>query len=606
MGQLLQRITNLDPIDFEYLTYDLLTLKGLRNISWRTPGADGGRDLEGAHLHVDLSGDTRLEKWFIECKRYSSAVDWPTVYEKLAYAENAGADCFLLCTTSTTSPACKNEIARWESRRSAPRFRAWEGPRLERLVAREPILLTKYNLSTDLNTEASTLPLLRLAAKSSHAAHGAAVLAGNCHPALELSAALLELATALLDTGFRDGASRRFLPERDLYLWATAAGSGLSNCGFDAYAVRALLAAARFMAGASQKVEVSIDKQAPQLLTITPFSQTQVGLEIASTVALLTNLEICTSNNGSLQLRNRDSSGTGTLRGNTEDLNGAQTLINQSNKSMPLPESHHETDRRPSSPSSIVATESLIPPLVLEPAFVLNFTHQIINPLNGIVGTVDNIIDGTIKEDRRPQRLKALRAQLSHIIELVRNLAFLSHLSTAQGREGLRGSAGPVNLPTVIIEAAQFFQEKGSGRGIEIELVDDRSQYAVPGQKDLLRQVFLNIFENATKYADRDTKVTVLTRPQKRTRELIVEVVNIGPGFAFADREKLFEPGFRGEIAKTTLASGSGLGLYICREILHLAHDAKIEAEHSNSKRQTTFRLRFPRYTLEVILGKEE
>jgi len=251
------------------------------------------------------------------------------------------------------------------------------------------------------------------------------------------------------------------------------------------------------------------------------------------------------------------------------------------------------------SPALDTSLEKVKPLLDLE-SFMLNFTHQIINPLNGIVGTVDNLIDGTINEKRRPQRLRALRAQLSHIIELVRNLAYLSQLSTEQGRDGLRKAVGEVNLPRVIIEAAQFFQEKGAGRDIQIVLSDRVSQYVVPGQKDLLRQVFLNIFENATKYADSDTRVTVTTRPQKKSKALIVEVSNMGPGFPYRDREQIFEAGFRGDSARATLASGSGLGLYICREILDLAHRASIEAEHSESKRLTTFRIRFPTYVLEA------
>lgn len=249
--------------------------------------------------------------------------------------------------------------------------------------------------------------------------------------------------------------------------------------------------------------------------------------------------------------------------------------------------------------------ENFSPPLALDPSFVLNFTHQIINPLNGIVGTVDNLMDGTIGDDRRPQRLKALRAQLSHIIELVRNLAFLSQLATDEGRQGLRRSRGAVNLPSIIIEAAQFFQESGAGRGIEIELLDDRSQYFVTGQKDLLRQVFLNLFENATKYADHHSRVVVDIRPQKRSGELFVEVKNTGPGFSYQDRDRIFEPGFRGEVARATVASGSGLGLYISREILDLAHEASIEAEHSNKTRATTFRIRFPRFELEEIFGEK-
>ena len=80
---------------------------------------------------------------------------------------------------------------------------------------------------------------------------------------------------------------------------------------------------------------------------------------------------------------------------------------------------------------------------------------------------------------------------------------------------------------------------------------------------------------------------------------MIVEVVNSGEGFDYDEREKIFERGVRSAQAKSVLASGSGLGLYLCREILDAACDAVIEAEHSKKKRETTFRIRFPRYSID-------
>ena len=45
-----------------------------------------------------------------------------------------------------------------------------------------------------------------------------------------------------------------------------------------------------------------------------------------------------------------------------------------------------------------------------------------------------------------------------------------------------------------------FFQEVASHKGIKIDLVDEKTQYVVPGNPDLLRQVFMNLIDNATKY----------------------------------------------------------------------------------------------------------
>jgi signal transduction histidine kinase len=226
------------------------------------------------------------------------------------------------------------------------------------------------------------------------------------------------------------------------------------------------------------------------------------------------------------------------------------------------------------------------------------FTHQIINPLNGIVGTLDNLIDGTISKDRSLQRLKAARAQLSHTIELVRNLAYLSQISTEMGRESLRNLGTSSVVPAVIIEAAMFFQEIADHRRMTISLVDRDTQYVVKGHPDLLRQVFTNLLENAVKYGYPGTSILICPHVQKKTDNLIIEVINNGPGFGYDMKEKIFERGVRGPEAKHVLASGSGIGLYICREILNTVFNAEIEAEHSPKKEETVFRIRFPYYSI--------
>lgn len=81
---LVTRLKQLAPQEFENLACDLLFLSGLQNLRWRTPGADGGRVLEGEFSTIDFSSEHMVQSWYIECKRYSKSLSWPTVYEKLA------------------------------------------------------------------------------------------------------------------------------------------------------------------------------------------------------------------------------------------------------------------------------------------------------------------------------------------------------------------------------------------------------------------------------------------------------------------------------------------------------------------------------------------
>ena len=129
-----------------------------------------------------------------------------------------------------------------------------------------------------------------------------------------------------------------------------------------------------------------------------------------------------------------------------------------------------------------------------------NFVHQVVNPLNGVAGTLDNLVEGVISDEkRRDQRLRVARAQLEQCISLIRNLAYL-----AQGFNELRGiDKKIVVLPQVIIESAMFFAEDAENSGIRFELKDRTTQNRVTGHPDLLRQVLMNIFDNCKKYGNR-------------------------------------------------------------------------------------------------------
>lgn len=154
------KIKALDPTQFENLVFDILVEKGMLNLIWRTPGADGGRDIEGIFSTLDISGFRSTQRWYIECKRYKSAVDWPTIYGKLAYAENHGADYLLMATSSSYSPNAITETERWNQKGRRPQIRLWPVSQLEIELKSAPNTAHKYGLESHLRT--SSLPYLTI------------------------------------------------------------------------------------------------------------------------------------------------------------------------------------------------------------------------------------------------------------------------------------------------------------------------------------------------------------------------------------------------------------------------------------------------------------
>lgn len=143
---MLYKIKALSDVDFENLTHDLMICLGVRNIAWRSPGADGGRDIEGVYLREDPTGDVFSESWFIECKKYSSSISWPVIYSKISYAESNRADVLLLVTSAKITPNCQTEISKWNALRRGLRIAYLDAPRLVAKLQDFPLVLAKYGL----------------------------------------------------------------------------------------------------------------------------------------------------------------------------------------------------------------------------------------------------------------------------------------------------------------------------------------------------------------------------------------------------------------------------------------------------------------------------
>jgi signal transduction histidine kinase len=216
-------------------------------------------------------------------------------------------------------------------------------------------------------------------------------------------------------------------------------------------------------------------------------------------------------------------------------------------------------------------------PVNFDLALLSNFVHQVINPLNGVAGTLDNLIDGTISEDfRREQRLRATRAQVEQCITLMRNLAFLSRGFTPITPADRRYTV----LPQAIIESAMFYQEDGRRKNIGINLVERQEQNRVLGHPELIRQVLMNIFDNWVKYGRRDSEVVIHQRIQANTDNAIITITgHVAVPIPGPDLPRIFELGFRGGNARQIVASGTGLGLYISKEIVEKVHGGSLRVQ---------------------------
>lgn len=262
--QLLEQLVTISPTTFENVTYDLLSSMGLVDLVWRTPGADGGRDIEGDIHKLDFSSTHIKERWYVECKRYSNSIDWPTVHEKLSYADNHSADYLLFVTTATFSPKCTDEVAKWNRNKKFPQVRFWPGYELEERLSKFPKILLKHGLVSTAPIQAPAfLDLTMQIAKATTSALGrdSLMTVATENKELTYSAALSELLLARMqqfDSQNRTFAEPLVLPT-DAFEWTSFASD---KYPFDRYAFRAFLTLLHLVSE-SQNIRVSevIDQQ---------------------------------------------------------------------------------------------------------------------------------------------------------------------------------------------------------------------------------------------------------------------------------------------------------------------------------------------------------
>jgi signal transduction histidine kinase len=111
----------------------------------------------------------------------------------------------------------------------------------------------------------------------------------------------------------------------------------------------------------------------------------------------------------------------------------------------------------------------------------------------------------------------------------------------------------------------------------QVALVDIVSELSsvpqVHGDASQIQRAIANVLENAVKYSPTESAILVKTKSDQKTVE--ISIADSGPGIPEQEREKIFEPFYRG--TQPEQKEGAGLGLFIARRIIEL-HNGKIRS----------------------------
>ncbi len=204
--------------------------------------------------------------------------------------------------------------------------------------------------------------------------------------------------------------------------------------------------------------------------------------------------------------------------------------------------------------------------------FVSGVSHELRTPLAQIRMFSETLLLGRVRSDEEQVRsLEIIDQEARRLTHLVENLL---HFSRSE-RQLTRLSPAPAPLAPLVSEAAEGFAPLAAARGVTLrtELADGVVALV---DADALRQMLLNLLDNAVKYGPAGQTVTLgLSVGEGRAR---ICVDDQGPGVPAADRERIWDQFWRLERDRGSAVAGTGIGLSVVRELVAL-HGGRAWAE---------------------------
>ena len=194
--------------------------------------------------------------------------------------------------------------------------------------------------------------------------------------------------------------------------------------------------------------------------------------------------------------------------------------------------------------------------------FIATLSHELRTPMTAVLGAAKTLLrdDIALTPERRHQLLEMIGAQGTRLTQITEEVLLANRLD----RGDLRIDSERVDLSQLVSDAVETMSHDAP-ESISLSAAANGSPEAI-GDRDRIEQVLVNLIDNAVKYSPDGGEVVVSTVPAAAS--VRVEVADEGLGIPPAEQEAVFEKFYRGDPQHRAVPGGTGLGLYICRELV--------------------------------------
>lgn len=194
--------------------------------------------------------------------------------------------------------------------------------------------------------------------------------------------------------------------------------------------------------------------------------------------------------------------------------------------------------------------------------FVANVSHELRTPLTSIGGFVETLKFKELDEKNKVKALDIIEIEVNRLKRLINELLNLSKIESIKEVKQLT----KINIEDTIYEVLKLLEPQIKDKNISIEInIDDNINY-INGEKDLFRQMIINLIENSIRYNNPYGEINITITNYKEGIKLIIE--DNGIGIPEEDIPWIFERFYRVDKSRSNNIEGTGLGLSIVNHIV--------------------------------------
>jgi signal transduction histidine kinase len=207
----------------------------------------------------------------------------------------------------------------------------------------------------------------------------------------------------------------------------------------------------------------------------------------------------------------------------------------------------------------------------MEQTFLLSVTHELKTPIAAVKLNLETMQSRKLSDEQSAQLIGQAITETKRLQALTENILLATRLDQHSGKFLMH----PVNF-SVLVESEVARFRKIFHTTIHTTIQKD---IYVNGDEQMLTALVINLIDNAMKYAGGDVELML----KAESGMVRMEVRDDGPGIPAADKEKIFEKFYRGGNEQSRSTKGTGLGLYIVRNVARL-HSGNVEVRANQPK----------------------